>query len=122
MAFRAGSFSQCVYAACQHLRSAELAAPGSCSTQPNNGQSQPAGPEGCDKVMMKFSAWASEMRIAICIHCRLAMVMSTAGLTEQRVDSERHGRAAGCQIGMAGGLYSGMRERCNVSLCDTDAR
>ncbi len=67
MAFRAGSFSQCVYAACQHLRSAELAAPGSCSTQPSNDQSQPAGPEGCDKVMKvkMFPAWASEVRFLL---------------------------------------------------------
>ncbi len=61
-------------------------------------------------------------KISIYIDYRLAMVTYTAGLTEQRVESERHGRAAGCQIGMAGGIYSGMRERCNVLQCDTDAR
>lgn len=64
-------------------------------------------------------------KISIYIDYRLAMVTyCIAGLTEQIVESERRGQAEGwrIQIGMAGGLYSGMSERCNVSQCDTDAR
>lgn len=63
-------------------------------------------------------------KIAIYIDYRLEMVTHTAGLTELTMEFERRGWAAGwrIQICMAGGLYSGMSERCNVSQCDTDAR
>lgn len=76
MAFRAGSFSQCVYAACQHLRSAELAASGPHCTQHSNGQSQPVAPEGYEGHAKVLSV-SFRSKIAVCIDSRSRMV--TAG-------------------------------------------